>query len=155
MLRIDLKIKNNKLGLFERKLGTLLDGIKKDLRRLGDACYKQCLKRIIPVSHLHRPHLRDSFRIKTSRYSRYSVLLSIYSNLWYAFYADVDATVPTRFPRYKKVMKWITPTGEVVYAKKAKGFYKRGLHFTYFGEIWLTEHFDRYIDMTLNRYLGI
>ena len=154
MLHIDLKIKKNNLRAFERNYINILEDIRKDLRRLGNACYKECLKRIIPVSHRRRPHLRNSFMIDSFLYSRNSVLLRIFSKLWYAFFADVDANIPTRYPKHRKVMKWTTPTGEVVYAKKAKGFYKRGLYFTYFAEIWLTEHFDRYVDMTLNRYLS-
>jgi len=159
MLQVDLKIKDVQLKrlkwLFSRGMFSFCGKLRHDVSRLGHDCYKLYLKQIIPVSHLKRPHLRDSFRVSTRIQSGPAVYLRIWSKLWYSFYADVDATIPIRFPRRKKVMKWTTPTGEVVYAKRARGFYKRGLHFTYFGEVWLTEHFDRYVDMSLNRYLGL
>jgi len=159
MLRIDLKVNDKQLKrlkwMFSQGIFSLCGKLRHDVSRLGHDCYKLCLKRIIPVSHLKRPHLRDSFRVATKIIRGPAIHLRIWSDLWYSFYADVDASIPTRFPRRKKVMKWTTPTGEVVYARKAKGFHKRGLHFTYFAEIWLTEHFDRYVDMSLNRYLGI
>jgi len=159
MLTIDLKINDKQLKhlkrMFSQKNFTLCGKLRHDVSRLGHDCYKRYLKRIIPVSHLQRPHLRNSFRIATKIIEGPGVYLRIWSDLWYSFYADVDTDVPTRYPVRRKAMTWMTPTGEVVFAKKAKGFHKRGLWFTHSGEVWLTENFDRYVDMTLNKYLGI
>jgi len=157
MLQIDIHVDDKHLkkllSEFAQAKFYVLGKLRHDISRLGHDCYKLFLKTFIPVSHLNRPHLRDSFKVRTSIIHPASVYLEIYSDLEYAFFADIDAFVPTRFPRTRRAMKWTTPLGETVFAKRAKGFYKPGIHFTYFGEMWLTENFTRYVDITLDRYL--
>lgn len=155
MIEISIKIKkgewNKIVKSFNRGIFTIYGKIRHDMRLLGEGGYEY-LKTLIPISGLSHPHLRESFKIKTNIITR-GVLLQIYTDIFYAPFVDSGAKVPTRFPRSKKVMRFIGPSGDVVFTKKAKGFEWGGYHFVSKTETWLMNHVKNYVDFSLRRYL--
>lgn len=133
-------------------LEKISDRIYPDLLNLGERGY-DFLKRFIPISKLNRPHLRDSFKVYVEKH-KFSLILYISTNVPYAMYVDSDAFIPTRYPKTAKAMRFIGKTGEVVFAKRARGFYKRGIHFISETENWLAQHLPEYVDLTFRRYLS-
>jgi len=131
-------------------LENISNKIYPDLLRLGNRSYNY-LKRLIPVSNRNKPHLRDSFKVFIEK-SKYSLILHIKTDVYYAVYLDADIHVPTRFPVNKKAMRFIGRTGDIIFTKKAKGFYKRGIHFISNTENWLLTHLSEEVDLTFRRY---
>ena len=157
MIVVKVKADTRVLDLFIKKLDELKRGPRAlihDMKRLGDACYKY-LKTIIPVSKLRRPHLRENFKIKVIR-EGHNLILDIFPHpeqrFFYAAYLDQGATVPVRFAKNKKAMRFEV-NGDIVFATKAKGFRIKGIHFVDKGEQWLLSNVDKYIDLSLNKYL--
>ena len=122
-----------------------------DMVRLGEAGYR-VLKSNIPVSKLSKPHLRDSFKVKTYLQPG-GILLRISTTVPYAAYLDLGANVPIRFPRIRKAMKFVGKGGQVVFAKKVRGFQTRPKYFMLKTGAWMTRNIGRFVDLTLQRYL--
>lgn len=51
------------------------------------------------------------------------------TDLPYARIQDVGGRVPTRYPRRARAMRWIDSSGEVIFARKARGFVLPGFRF--------------------------
>jgi len=156
MIKIELNSK--KLDGFIRKfsrLETLPRQLRSDMYRLGEGCYKY-IKNIIPVSKLHKPHLRNNFIIKVYKSAPLSVTLKISPKpeFTYAIFLALGVDIPTRFPRRAKALRFIGyHDKKVVFARRAKGFTFSHVKYVSKGEHWLKKNFKLYIDTTLRRYL--
>jgi len=156
MISINVKIRNNELEricrLFSQRRFGFLGKMRRDVHTLGlwGISY---LYSIVPASRLTKPHLRDSFNMKTEMISGPGILLTLWTDVVYAPYVNYDVIIPTRYPRTRKFMRFIGRDGTVVFARKAKGFTRRGIHFVERTEAWLARRAPNVIDFSLRRYL--
>lgn len=135
-------------GVF--KLHNLLS---RDLMTLGNAGYKY-IKTIIPISRRSKPHLRDSFKV-TTKIMTTGILLDIVTEVPYAEFVNADTSVPVRYPKNKKAMAFAVggEMGAIVFAKRVRGFNKKGIYFVPRGEAWLGANIKFYVDLSLRRYI--
>ena len=156
MISVSVKIRNNELErihrLFSQRQFGFLGKIRRDVHTLGlwGISY---LYSIIPASRLTKPHLRDSFKMKTEIIPGPGILLTLWTDVPYAPYVNYDAIIPTRYPRTRKVMRFIGKDGTVVFTRKARGFTRRGIHFVEKTEAWLAQRAPNVIDFSLRKYL--
>jgi len=151
MIEVSVRTNSKALEDIIFKIPRVIRAMKPDVKRLGKAGYKH-LKKSIPISKLAKPHLRDSFKIKTSIINHYSIKLTMYTLVRYAQALNSGATVPERFPLNKKAMVF-TVNGIKIFTNRARGFTTRGLHYVESTEAWLARHAPNYIDFSLRKYL--
>ena len=157
MISITAKIQDRELKSLIRdlELGVfrLHDLLSRDLRTLGNAGYKY-IKTIIPASRGSKPHLRDSFKVTTKIMST-GVLLDIVTEVPYACFVNADTSVPVRYPKQKKAMVFSIggKMGAVVFARRVRGFNKKGVYFIPKGEAWLGGNIKFYVDLSLRKYI--
>jgi hypothetical protein len=156
MISVSVRAKTSELKKLVENLNfgnfKVFGKVRHDASRLGEAGYKY-MKQFIPISKLPKPHLRDSFKVVTTMVTG-GVLLQIYSDVEYALYIDQDATIPARFPRRRRAMMWYEKGGtQKVFAKKAKGYSRKGKFFIAKTEAWLAKNVWNYVDPSLRRYM--
>jgi len=147
--------------MFSQGIFSFLGKVRHDVRRLGEGGYKY-LKTIIPVSNLPKPHLRDSFKIRTE-VIKSGVQLQIYTDVLYSWFLDLGAQIPPRsYPfgggkyytaKGRKFMRFRGKDGRIYYRRKVRGGVIKGIHFVDRGESWLAKNVWHYVDPTLGRYL--
>ncbi len=161
MITVRPKVNDEELKKLITRLSRLKVGpraLVQDLRKLGENCYKD-FKQIIPISKYPKPHLRNSFKIKVRKEEgTYGprLILSIETDkikFPYARYVDRGASIPVRYPSSKRSMKFIGKTGDVIFAKKVKGFKISRTNFIRRGETFLKRNIWHYVDRTLKRYI--
>ena len=156
MIVVTVKVRTDYLKELASRFGrgdfSILGRIRRDMCMLGDAGYNY-LKTLIPVSQLPHPHLRDSFKVVTSVEPGPGILLSIFTDVSYAPFVDLGAVVPTRYPRVKRALRFVAPSGDVVFTKYARGFRTTGIRFVSKTEAWLARNVGNFVDLTLRRYL--
>jgi hypothetical protein len=162
MITVSVKLKDEALKKFITRLSRLKTGpreLVKDLHRLGEDCYKD-FKQVIPVSKYPKPHLRSHFSITVKKVEGIygpQLILSIFPNpadkFLYATYINKGATIPVRYPKSKRAMKFIGKGGNTVFAKKAKGFKLPATNYVKRGERFLKQNIWSYVDRSLQRYI--
>lgn len=156
MISIQAKVNLNDFRRFLRRYRTVHRLMRSDSLKLARACYKH-LKTIIPKSRFSRPHLRNSFKVKASATGApigAGILVGLYTNIPYASFVDQGAMIPMRYPKAKKAMKFRPKYGrQDVFTKFAQGFRLTGVHFVDKGEAFFVTNADKYIDLTLRKYL--
>jgi len=150
MVTVQVRSKLIDINKIRRNMIRVLGKMRHDVRMLGEGGYKH-LKRLIPVGKLNKPHLRDSFKIKTEMVPR-GVKLTIYTDVFYAPFVDAGVSVPMRFPKRKSVMHF-EDNGVEIFTKKAKGFRIKGIHYVANTEAWLLKNARDYVDFSLGKYL--
>lgn len=151
MIEVSIRPRLSELKKLQRNLYKVLGRMKYDVRKLGEEGYKH-LKGKIPVSSLAKPHLRDSFKVKTEVVTGTSILLGIYTSVEYASFVDAGVSVPVRFPKRRKAMVFDIGA-KTIFAKRVRGFSTRGVHYVASTEAWLVRRAPNYIDFSLHRYL--
>jgi hypothetical protein len=153
MIDVTIKVNFKEIMAMNERFNKLKIAMRSDGLRLGEACYKY-LKTIIPVSKLNRPHLRDSFKVTSSIGIGFELLrIALLTNVAYAPFIDQGASIPTRYPRTRKAMRFVADSGDIVFTRKARGFRLRGINYVDRGEQWLVRNADKYIDFSLVKYV--
>ena len=151
-INVNPRIKNLKRIIDQLATGKLANRIVRDVKRLGNAAYYD-MKKVIPVSKLSKPHLRDSWTVEVSKLSNTEIRLQIYTSLEHSKWIEDNMTIPSRVPSTKSAMKWTSNSGQNVFSKFARGFNRRGIHHKARAYRFIKDNYRKYIDMSLLKYI--